>query len=126
MGKETRYHHWFVFLLWINSAAILVVTAPFLFLTLPKLVQLYQDFGSPQSPTLPIVLSVVAIGVALFQGGYGFYLRRQTKVDGRLSRWSLWVAISLFTLNYLTVLFVISLAVLSAVIPIYNLTGSFE
>lgn len=126
MGKEARYHRWFVILLWINTAAILAVTIPFLFFTLPKLTQLYQNFNSPQSSTLPSILSLAAIGVALFQGGYGLYLRRQIKAAGKISRSALWVTITLFILNYLTGLFVINLTVLSAVFPLYNLTDSFK
>ena len=124
--KETGYHRWFAYLLWLSGGYGLIMGIIQFTIVLPRLLQLYQDFNADVdlvsiygSAAAPLVFGVVG----MFLGVIDYH-----KVSGGNRLSGIWLGVTLvwFGLSYLFTAYAIYLSMYSAILPIYNLTTSLQ
>lgn len=127
MWKEKRYHSWFPILLWIYGGIILIVSSLQLFVVIPKLSTLYQEFNVPQNPrSFSQGFLVVLMIFALIQIGFGIFLKNKIKATDELPKNLMWITIAIFVLDYLPLVSFSGIGIMiSVLLPIYKLTSSF-
>lgn len=126
MWKIRAYHAWFPYLLWLYGGVILLLSSLQLFVVIPKLSALYTEIKAAQNnvafaQNLFIALIVFAVAQIVFS----FYLKGRIKSSTEPPWKLMWVTIAIFIIDYLPLAMAPSIGVLSAILPIYNLTSSF-
>lgn len=101
MWKYKEYHVWYATVSWVSGALLFVYTLALNFVILPNVQKTLNSNGKGSGVTLGMSVILILIAFALVQTGLGFYLRRQYKTRGDLTKGEMVLAIGLYGLGYL-------------------------
>lgn len=101
MWKYKEYHVWFATLSWVSGALLFVYTLILNFGILPQIQKALNSNSGGSGVVLGGSVILILITFALIQTGLGFYLKRQYKVRGDLTKGEMGLAIGLYGLGYL-------------------------
>lgn len=123
MWKVRRYHSWFGVMLMLYGVMMLVVSGIQILVVMPRMMALYADFNV-KVPAYGFVVNYGGLVYGILQILLGMYVWRTVKKVGELSKRQLFLASAILVLNLLAVGLVPATAVLSVVLPLYNLTSA--
>ena len=121
LWKEKKLHVWFPNLLILLSVLNILPALSIMIFVMPKILKLYQDFGINYNNNNSIILGSIVLALSLIEIITGFILRKKVQPDGSLENKFILTCVTFFITEFIPV----GIFVMTAVLPIYNLTSQF-
>ncbi len=125
MYREKRYHHWFVYLLWLSAISQLIFAGIQLLFINPQLETLYKRLGVSYNTNLSLELIIFMV-LSVIEIGIGILLLKKLKEEKALYKKFLILAIVILSINMALGALSIAYSVISTISPLYNLTSQLQ